>query len=306
MPSEPHALSAHEPSYPQETNALLNSMPSLPMNPMPSVFMDPMPPFAGKALCQLSFAILFLQFLSACASGLTYLNNLAALVTSIGGPVGGQVVFVSLFSIANACGRLLFGHVSEHYLHTMGVPRTAFLAIAAVLSLSGSAALAVGAPLSSLYAVSLLMGSGCTLELSLCCVAAHGYAMLQLASALAAFVFASWLASYFASTAAAAAAAAHAPLPPPLSLAVASKVVGVLPAHGRALAASAAPATGGDGLECMGYKCYTPTFQVLVLLHVVSLCGVVWLLQSTKAQYGVIVATRKQQQVLQQQQPPEG
>eukprot|EP00983_Pelagomonas_calceolata_P121846 1160840-Pelagomonas_calceolata.AAC.10 len=48
----------------------------------------------------------------------------------------------------------------------MGVPRTAFLALAAVLSLSGSAALAAGAPLSSLYAVSLLMGRCCAIVLA--------------------------------------------------------------------------------------------------------------------------------------------
>lgn len=45
-----------------------------------------------------------LQFLMSCASGLTLLNNIAALNASLGGKPGGQVVFVSLFSIANACG----------------------------------------------------------------------------------------------------------------------------------------------------------------------------------------------------------
>uniref|UniRef100_A0A7S3R1L5 Uncharacterized protein n=1 Tax=Dunaliella tertiolecta TaxID=3047 RepID=A0A7S3R1L5_DUNTE len=114
--------------------------------------------------------------------------------------------------------------------------------------------------------------------------------------------------------AAATAAVANTPLPPPLSVAIASKV-GTLPARGRALAASAAAAAGPlagaagreEGLECMGYECYTPTFRVLVLLHVLSLCGVVWMMQSTKAQYAVIVAGRKQQQLQQQQQQhPDG
>lgn len=79
-------------------------------------------------------------------------------MTSLGGPVGGQVVFVSLFSVANACGRLLFGHVSEHFLHALGTPRTTFLALAGVLSLSTTVALGAGAPLKTYYVISLLMG----------------------------------------------------------------------------------------------------------------------------------------------------
>lgn len=42
----------------------------------------------------------------------------------------------------------------------MGVPRTVFLALAAALSLAATAALAIGAPLNTLYGLSLLMG-GC-------------------------------------------------------------------------------------------------------------------------------------------------
>jgi hypothetical protein len=45
------------------------------------------------------------SFLSASATGLTYLNNLGAITTALGGPKGGHVPFVSLFSVANACGQ---------------------------------------------------------------------------------------------------------------------------------------------------------------------------------------------------------
>lgn len=46
-----------------------------------------------------------------------------------------QVVFVSLFSVANAIGRLLFGNMSEHYLHTRGTPRTLFMVVVGALVL---------------------------------------------------------------------------------------------------------------------------------------------------------------------------
>jgi hypothetical protein len=45
------------------------------------------------------------SFLSASATGLTYLNNLGAISRALGGQKGGQVAFVSLFSVANAIGR---------------------------------------------------------------------------------------------------------------------------------------------------------------------------------------------------------
>lgn len=42
-------------------------------------------------------------------SGLVFLNNLAQLVPSLGGAPGGQDVFVSIFSVTNCAGRLVFG-----------------------------------------------------------------------------------------------------------------------------------------------------------------------------------------------------
>ncbi len=47
------------------------------------------------------------------------------LVLSLGGEVDGHDVFVSLFSVMNAVGRLAFGYFPERCLHTFGVPRCA-------------------------------------------------------------------------------------------------------------------------------------------------------------------------------------
>jgi hypothetical protein len=55
-------------------------------------------------LCTLNFWLLFAQFTVASGASLAYLNNLGQLVVSLGGGHDGQVVFVSLFSVANAAG----------------------------------------------------------------------------------------------------------------------------------------------------------------------------------------------------------
>ncbi len=78
---------------------------------------------------------------------------------ALGGRKGGQVAFVSLFSVANAAGRLLFGHASEHFMHAeRPLPRTLFLALASALSTACTACLAASPTLHSLYAISMLSG----------------------------------------------------------------------------------------------------------------------------------------------------
>lgn len=65
-----------------------------------------------QMLCTLNFWLLFAQFTVASGASLAYLNNLGQLVVSLGGGQNGQVVFVSLFSVANAAGesaRVCFG-----------------------------------------------------------------------------------------------------------------------------------------------------------------------------------------------------
>jgi hypothetical protein len=45
------------------------------------------------------------------------------LVRSLGGEVDGHDIFVSFFSVMNACGRLAFGIFPERCLHSFGMPR---------------------------------------------------------------------------------------------------------------------------------------------------------------------------------------
>jgi len=67
----------------------------------------------------------------------------------------------------------------------MGVPRTVFLALAAALSLAATAALAIGAPLNTLYGLSLLMGGcrfGCGHRWCVCvCLAGWSCCLLVIA-----------------------------------------------------------------------------------------------------------------------------
>lgn len=58
-----------------------------------------------QMLCSADFWLLFAQFMVAAGVCLAYLNNLGQLVVSLGGGHDGQVVFVSLFSVANAGGK---------------------------------------------------------------------------------------------------------------------------------------------------------------------------------------------------------
>lgn len=58
----------------------------------------------GEMLCTVNFWLLFTQFMVASGVCLAYLNNLGQLVVSLEGDHDGQVVFVSLFSVANAAG----------------------------------------------------------------------------------------------------------------------------------------------------------------------------------------------------------
>jgi len=59
-----------------------------------------------QMLCSVNFWLLFTQFTIASGVSLSYLNNLGQLVVSLGGEPDGHVVFVSLFSVANAAGGL--------------------------------------------------------------------------------------------------------------------------------------------------------------------------------------------------------
>ncbi|GIL65871.1 hypothetical protein Vafri_19517 [Volvox africanus] len=103
------------------------------------------------------FWLLMFQFGVGLGTGLSFLNNLGSIVVALGGQPGGQVVFVSLFSVANATGRLAGGVLSELVLRRYGTPRTLLLVAISFLTLLvvGGAAIS---ELSDLYAVSVLAG----------------------------------------------------------------------------------------------------------------------------------------------------
>jgi hypothetical protein len=111
-----------------------------------------------QMLASLNFWLLFLQFTVASGVCLAYLNNLGALVVALGGRPGDQVVFVSLFSVANAGGRLAMGAVPESALHARGTPRTLFLALTAA-ALAAAALANAYASLGGQYVISLALGA---------------------------------------------------------------------------------------------------------------------------------------------------
>ncbi|KXZ55188.1 hypothetical protein GPECTOR_3g333 [Gonium pectorale] len=90
-------------------------------------------------------------------TGLSVLNNLGSIVVALGGQQGGQVVFVSLFSVANAIGRLLGGVLSESLLRRHGTPRTLCLLAASCLTLLGVGG-AAASELPDLYGTCLVAG----------------------------------------------------------------------------------------------------------------------------------------------------
>ena len=78
-----------------------------------SVDLEP-PQTTSAALKTISFWLVALQMGVGIGTGLSLINNLAGIVKLLGGQSGGQVgACVSLFSVANASGRLLFGYLSE-------------------------------------------------------------------------------------------------------------------------------------------------------------------------------------------------
>lgn len=133
------------------------------------------------------------------------------------------------------------------------------------------------------------------------------YAVLQLASAAASFVFASWLAGHYAAAAVGQGTLSFIPVSAAIMPGTSSNFNALSREEGLAIAAPAAAyiSFGGNGHlggnGCRGYQCYAPTFRVVVALNVVSLCGVFWLVRNTWTHYDAIVAGRRQEQQLQHQ-----
>ncbi|MEW5313536.1 MAG: hypothetical protein WDW38_005096 [Sanguina aurantia] len=193
--------------------------------------------------------LLWLQFFCGVGTGLTLLNNLSALVLALGGKPGGQVVLVSLFSVANATGRLLLGHVSEHMLHRCGTPRTMSLLTNSICMLLVPVA-CFWASAADLYPLSLLAGLAFggfwslipAITSDLFGLANFGgvYTSLQLAPAAGSYLLASLLASYVYTQA----SVAH-----------------------------------GDLVTCLGPDCFSSTWLVLIAVNMASLGGTTVLVQ---------------------------
>lgn len=78
----------------------------------------------SQAMFTMEFWLIMFQALIGIGTGLGFINNISGQVVALGGRIGGQLVFVSLFSVANASGRMTLGYMSEAFLHSRGTPRT--------------------------------------------------------------------------------------------------------------------------------------------------------------------------------------
>ncbi|KAG2496084.1 hypothetical protein HYH03_005688 [Edaphochlamys debaryana] len=112
----------------------------------------------GQAARRTEFWLLLFQFSVGLGTGLAFLNNLGSITVALGGSPGGQVVFVSLFSVANAIGRLSGGVVSEAALRRYRLPRTSLLLGASCLTLAGVGGALLCEHPANLAPVSLVVG----------------------------------------------------------------------------------------------------------------------------------------------------
>ncbi|WIA43520.1 hypothetical protein OEZ86_009978 [Tetradesmus obliquus] len=237
--------------------------PGSPRSPSPAI--DCRHRFTNLSLSQAvqtgQFWLLFFLFLAGVGACLTFLNNLGQIVVALGGAPGDQVVFVSIFAVGNAAGRLLMGMLPEHYLHTAGTPRTHWLlATFAALSASTLAAAAAAHP-GHLYLLSLALGLcyGGIFSLIPAIAAdvfglrhfAATYSGLQTACAIGCYVFPTQLAGYFYSQA----VAAH-----------------------------------GVGEPCIGTDCYAATFVAEGVLCLLGCCAAAAVVGSTRGVYSQLAA----------------
>mmetsp|Transcript_38439 Transcript_38439/g.85607 ORF Transcript_38439/g.85607 Transcript_38439/m.85607 type:complete len:742 (-) Transcript_38439:454-2679(-) len=207
------------------------------------------------AMQTLSFWLIFFQALVGVGTGLTFLNNLASLVVALGGELGGQVVFVSLFSVANASGRLFFGYISEYYLHSRGMPRTRFVLVVSIC-MAAFTLLSSLASLPDLYPLALLCGMAFGGHWSVLPAVltdlfglqhyASIYTTVQLAPACGGYLLATLFAGYMYN--------------------------GVMKEHGQSQ-------------YCVGHDCYGWTWMWLCLLNIAAAIGSAVLCTTTKWQY---------------------
>jgi len=86
-----------------------------------------------EALLEADWWLVFFVSWLGMGSGLVVVNNVAALAESLGADEGQELTLVSLLSIGNAVGRMLFGGLSDACLQC--VPRTGWLVVASAIML---------------------------------------------------------------------------------------------------------------------------------------------------------------------------
>eukprot|EP01018_Ginkgo_biloba_P004045 Gb_03908 [translate_table: standard] len=110
-----------------------------------------------QAMRTLDFWILFLSMACGMGSGLTTINNMSQIGSSLDYTSTEIDTLVSLWSIWNFLGRFGAGYVSETFLHSKGYARPLFIAIALLVMSGGHLVIASGLP-GALYAGSVLIG----------------------------------------------------------------------------------------------------------------------------------------------------
>jgi hypothetical protein len=109
-------------------------------------------------MLSLDFWLLF--FTSACGmgSGLTTINNMSQIGSSLGYSSQEITTFVSLWSLWNFGGRLGGGYVSERFLHSNRVPRPVFILITLGAMAAGHVVIALAFP-GALYIGPVIVGT---------------------------------------------------------------------------------------------------------------------------------------------------
>eukprot|EP00850_Spirogloea_muscicola_P007158 SM000035S13138 [mRNA] locus=s35:786407:788958:+ [translate_table: standard] len=151
LEEEQALLPAHQGSAPPSSSAL-RAPPPPPHPPPPS---SPPPHEDEKAVRTSDFWLLFGIMLCGAGSGLTVINNLGQIGSSLDYDNIGA--FVSLLSIWNFLGRLGGGLISEHFVRARGMPRPLLMAVMQ-LGMGGGHLLFASALPGALYPASVVIG----------------------------------------------------------------------------------------------------------------------------------------------------
>jgi MFS family permease len=75
-----------------------------------------------EGFLSLDMLLILMILFTGTGSGLVIINNLGSIVQSLGAPQDGQDVYVSLLSISNMAGRMLFGYISDLFASRLRRP----------------------------------------------------------------------------------------------------------------------------------------------------------------------------------------